>query len=446
MGILDFMGDGEADPRTQAARAMAQSLLGRGGGLQRLAGGLGNYGSVMEVLKNQELKRKLAEAQIAETEAQAENRRQLTIAAQQRQAEAFRAQAEQEAFLRKHSAVKGTDANAMSGVAGPRPEVAALIGQRPAIDPFEAMRVFGPEMAPKIMDAQNLGMPEVARTIDSVDAKGNKVILQFDKHGRPVGSGVSAYVKPELVDTGGRKTFALPTAGAAFDVTMDPSQRDASARGWAGLRQAESHFNTTRNDAAEGSAKSPPGYRWNLEKTALEAIPGGPADNKATATAAKDEQRIKGNVETANNVLDTVAEAKVMVGPTTAGVGGLMAKLPITEARNLAGKLETIKANLGFDRLQQMREVSPTGGALGQVAVQELQALQATVASLDQLQSPAQLSQALSKIERHYTNWLGTVGGERRRTPDVNVGMKFQDPGKESRYQEWVRSQGGGRR
>ena len=81
----------------------------------------------------------------------------------------------------------------------------------------------------------------------------------------------------------------------------------------------------------------------------------------------------------------------------------------MTDARNLQAKLETVKANLGFDRLQQMRDNSPTGGALGAVAVQELTALQSTVASLDQLQSPPQLRNALDKIDRHYTRWLDVM-------------------------------------
>jgi hypothetical protein len=46
---------------------------------------------------------------------------------------------------------------------------------------------------------------------------------------------------------------------------------------------------------------------------------------------------------------------------------------------------------------------------LGQVAVQELVALQSTVASLDQAQSPKQLRDALDKIESHYTKWRATV-------------------------------------
>jgi hypothetical protein len=88
----------------------------------------------------------------------------------------------------------------------------------------------------------------------------------------------------------------------------------------------------------------------------------------------------------------------------------------------LSKRLTTIKANLGFDRLQQMRDASPTGGALGQVAVQELIALQSTIASLDQDQSPAQLKQALDKIETSYAKWRDTVRQAGKATVDGQSG------------------------
>jgi hypothetical protein len=66
-----------------------------------------------------------------------------------------------------------------------------------------------------------------------------------------------------------------------------------------------------------------------------------------------------------------------------------------------------------------MRDASPTGGALGQVAVQELQALQATVGSLELGQSKAELQKNLDKIELHYNNWLNTVGGTPAVKPPV---------------------------
>jgi hypothetical protein len=99
MALLDFVGTGPEDPRWQAASTMAQSLLGRGSGLQRLSAGMGNYGNVLQVLKDQELKRALLDAQIQETQAQAENRRQLSMIAEQKRAQE---RARQDAYRRSY--------------------------------------------------------------------------------------------------------------------------------------------------------------------------------------------------------------------------------------------------------------------------------------------------------------------------------------------------------
>jgi hypothetical protein len=88
-----------------------------------------------------------------------------------------------------------------------------------------------------------------------------------------------------------------------------------------------------------------------------------------------------------------------------------MKKLAGSEAVDLEANLETIQANLGFDQLQAMRDASPTGGALGQVSERELIALQSTVASLKQEQSPEQLRANVEKVKKHYQNWLDTLNG-----------------------------------
>ena len=56
-----------------------------------------------------------------------------------------------------------------------------------------------------------------------------------------------------------------------------------------------------------------------------------------------------------------------------------------------------------------MREDSKTGGALGSIAVKEIQFLQDTIASLDQLQDPAAVSSALSNIQTHYDTLIKTL-------------------------------------
>lgn len=116
----------------------------------------------------------------------------------------------------------------------------------------------------------------------------------------------------------------------------------------------------------------------------------------------------------AGKVITDVQEASGLVRGMTTGLAGKAQSLvPGTDAFNLNQRLLTIKANLGFDRLQQMRDASPTGGALGQVAVQELNALQSTVGSLEIGQDRKELSKNLEKIEHHYNNWIRTTRGEK---------------------------------
>lgn len=85
------------------------------------------------------------------------------------------------------------------------------------------------------------------------------------------------------------------------------------------------------------------------------------------------------------------------------GATGLASQLtgPIggTPAYNLARQIDTIKGNIGFDKLQNLRDNSPTGGALGQVAVQELQMLQSVLGSLDQAQDSSQLKTQMAQIK-----------------------------------------------
>ena len=168
-------------------------------------------------------------------------------------------------------------------------------------------------------------------------------------------------------------------------------------------------------DKPEKPERAMPGYRWADGGSRMEPIPGGPADAKAGAQAEAADKRVQGNLGRADMVLGKINEAIGQTGFSTTGtLGSIGAKIPGTGARNLSKTLETIKANIGFAELQAMREASPTGGALGQVAVQELNSLQAVLGSLDQEQSQDQLLKNLYAIERHYNKWKQTVSQSRQ--------------------------------
>lgn len=218
-------------------------------------------------------------------------------------------------------------------------------------------------------------------------------------------------------------TYGQNTGGAPIQRQMTPGEVASNqvARGNLAVSQSRLAFDQGNavSDAGGPSqagltkryGKAPPGYRWKDDGTA-EAIPGGPADIKAGEAGAKAQGRKDAAALAAGNVLSAVTDAKNLVGLNTTGPGSILSKIPGSDARDLQAKLDTVKANLGFDRLQQMREMSPTGGALGAVAVQELIALQSTVASLDQAQSAKELKKSLEKIEGHYNKWLQTVNGD----------------------------------
>jgi hypothetical protein len=73
----------------------------------------------------------------------------------------------------------------------------------------------------------------------------------------------------------------------------------------------------------------------------------------------------------------------------------------ITPAGELESLLSTIEANVGFDKLQAMREASPTGGALGSVTEKELAFLQAVFGSLRQDTRPENVRYNLQRLQKH---------------------------------------------
>ena len=127
------------------------------------------------------------------------------------------------------------------------------------------------------------------------------------------------------------------------------------------------------------------------------------AARKAQIVATKLQSGIANAERNIGNVLRLVDEAKDNTNAWTAGpLGGALKDTWGTPQYDLAVLLRSIVANIGFDKLQAMRRDSPTGGALGQVAVEELRALQSSIQALDQPQTPTQLKAALNAVETNY--------------------------------------------
>lgn len=158
----------------------------------------------------------------------------------------------------------------------------------------------------------------------------------------------------------------------------------------------------------------PAGYRGTPE-TGLEAIPGGPADIRATAEGRSRAQQMDSSIRQLDNAITVIGEALPnvdwnstgLVGQTTRGIGG-------TDAYNLNQQLEPVRAILSFENLAEMRRNSATGGALGSIAVRELELLGNTVRSLDTAQGTEQVRNALNATRGQFQRTLAALQAARQ--------------------------------
>lgn len=133
-------------------------------------------------------------------------------------------------------------------------------------------------------------------------------------------------------------------------------------------------------------------------------IPGSPAALEAQNAGKQEQMRQDQATRAGSIVMQDINRALEQSNGwgTTGFLGGLSDGVGGTPAHDLQATLQTIKGNIGFDRLQQMRDASPTGGALGQVSEQEMATLQAVLGNLDQSQSREQLQRNLKRLQEVY--------------------------------------------
>ena len=144
--------------------------------------------------------------------------------------------------------------------------------------------------------------------------------------------------------------------------------------------------------------KPPPGYRPTKEGN-LEAIPGGPADLKLQGVLNQDTATMNNSI----NSMDRLATAanEVLNSPGLKGITGVrgaIPNIPGSAAADAETKLNTLKSQVAFGVLQEMRNNSKTGGALGAVSDAEGKRLEANLASLEKAQSMKAMVESLKKI------------------------------------------------
>jgi len=142
-------------------------------------------------------------------------------------------------------------------------------------------------------------------------------------------------------------------------------------------------------DGRPSTAPAPPqGDESQIGK--IIPIPGSPAARAAEALAKKKEGRQSQKERAGLTVIQDLRRALEIVrtAPSATGIPAeITSDLPLIGKQTPAGEakalIESALSNVGLDTLQTMRENSPTGGALGQVPVQQQKRLEQVLGSLD---------------------------------------------------------------
>lgn len=146
---------------------------------------------------------------------------------------------------------------------------------------------------------------------------------------------------------------------------------------------------------------------------ALENLPKTPQPSPYMQAAVDAIEQIEANVamaESNNNPLDNV----------TGFMGNALSFWAGTPAHDTKMAIETVVSSIGFDRLQKMRDDSPTGGALGQVSETELAQLNASLGNLRQSQSREQFKANLALVKKHYLSSVRAIEAQQQAYAAMN--------------------------
>lgn len=149
----------------------------------------------------------------------------------------------------------------------------------------------------------------------------------------------------------------------------------------------------------EGEERARLGYAGPIETEKVR----GENKGKKEANLPKATAGMQSALQSNDVVNQNITKALAASGDWTTGFTGSIAKnIPGNKAYDLARTVDTIKANVGFDKLAQMRANSPTGGALGQVSDFENRMLQSVIANLEQSQTKEQFEANLLAVSQQY--------------------------------------------
>ena len=223
--------------------------------------------------------------------------------------------------------------------------------------------------------------PSAVREFEFYQGLSDKDKKEFIKVKRTTGQIVDIGGVPNLVDkeSGGSIPLETPSGTATLESEIGAAEQEAG-----------------RVQAAKEQATTEAQIERRQDQSQFE-LP------KVLAGVDAQIRQVNDTIDTVKSVIDQVS------GLTTGFAGSLTSGIAGTPSFDLKAKIKTIQAQLGFTQLQQMREASKTGGALGQVSERELDLLISAKNNLDPRQSKEQLLENLNLIVTHFDNYVREI-------------------------------------
>jgi len=196
--------------------------------------------------------------------------------------------------------------------------------------------------------------------------------------------------KPMVAVVDGKRVFVRPNQAGGFDVVQGATPDPKAQTGFSISTNPDGTTTVTQGSLSQQT-------RADAEKR---------QSKKQNIKLLGDFNKVNAGLADQSSATEIVLETigKIFEGDRinnfTSGIGSLISSVPGSPAADLLADLETIRAVIGFGKLQEMRANSPTGGALGQVSNLENRLLQSVLGSLENAQSPAQLKERLTDVSR----------------------------------------------
>jgi len=243
---------------------------------------------------------------------------------------------------------------------------------------------------------------------------GPKGIVYFDENRRPklASTDINKPFVYDMTSAGGKEASAR-TQGSDWVLTEDQGVEYFTNRISGEKRKVGEPLATSMKKAANKRAWS---QLWmQIEDSKRESEKWG---IKKAERDEKKRKRIEGIALAAQTVVEDLGRGihvldknrKKLITTAAGPLAVIARQLPATDADVLEKYATSVKSNISIDRLQAMREASPTGGALGQIPVQQQEYLMQLLGSLDTAQKPPILEDNMKRIYNIYMDIIHGYG------------------------------------